>query len=187
MAGIDNRKDVLILLLGVPGITGAPYEPIVGRTRLMKLVFLLDKERGIRNHLPLRDYYTFEPYHYGPFSKDVFDDIDFLRNVGILASEPEGPASHALRDETKKLLEDEDAPEESGLYTGDLEERFELTEKGRRFLEERLAPSLPPDVREILISLKSELGSVSLSSLLRYVYQKYPDSAKKSKLSYVSS
>jgi len=188
MSGIDNRKDILIILLALPGASAEPYEPIVGRTRLMKLLFLVERELNVRRRFSIRDYYSFEPYHYGPFSKDVFDDLDFLRNVGLLASAPGGPASRALQAETEKLLEEEDVPLESDTnLPTDLEERFELTPKGKRFYEDQLASSLPSDIRDQLISLKQGLGSVSLSSLLRYVYQKYPESAEKSKLSHLVS
>jgi uncharacterized protein YwgA len=188
MPGIDNRKDILILLLAMPGRTGSPYEPIAGRTRLMKLLFLLDKDQEIRKHIPIADYYSFEPYHYGPFSKDVFDDLDFLRNVGIVESATEGPGSYALRDETEKLLDEQGVPLESGeVAVGEQEERFMLTNRGRTFYEEKLSPSLPPSVRDDVVSLKSELGSVPLSSLLRYVYRRFPDSAKNSKLNHLTS
>ena len=44
MATLNNRKDILLLLLYSPGKTGNPNEPIVGRTRLIKMLFLFKKE-----------------------------------------------------------------------------------------------------------------------------------------------
>ena len=41
---IDNRKDVLLLLLLSPGQSQEKNEPISGRTRYMKLVYLFYKE-----------------------------------------------------------------------------------------------------------------------------------------------
>jgi hypothetical protein len=43
-AKINNRRDVLLLLLYSPGKRGAINEPIVGRTRLVKMLFLFSKE-----------------------------------------------------------------------------------------------------------------------------------------------
>ena len=44
MSKIRNCKDLLMALLYAKGHTGKQCEPIIGKTRLMKMVFLFDEE-----------------------------------------------------------------------------------------------------------------------------------------------
>src|SRR5579863_8124679 len=58
--------------------------PIQGRTRLVKLVFLIQKK--IIEELRLgvtKDAYRFRALNYGPFSEDVYDDFETLRLRGL--------------------------------------------------------------------------------------------------------
>jgi len=41
---ITNRRDILLLLLYSPGVSSQVNEPIAGRTRLVKMLFLFKKE-----------------------------------------------------------------------------------------------------------------------------------------------
>jgi uncharacterized protein YwgA len=54
-------------------------QPIEGRTRLQKMVFLVQKELE-QEGVPLSrdESYKFWPYDYGPFSKELADEIDTL-------------------------------------------------------------------------------------------------------------
>ena len=40
---INNRKDILLLLLYSPGVTEQINEPIKGRTRILKILFIFKK------------------------------------------------------------------------------------------------------------------------------------------------
>src|SRR3989304_180692 len=85
---IDNRKDLLLLLLFSPGRTSEANEPIVGRTRLMKMMFLF-KEEAMSHFLretdiPEGEFYEFFPWHFGPFSREVYDDLTFFLLRGFL-------------------------------------------------------------------------------------------------------
>ena len=187
MSDAPNRKDVILLLLALPGRTGRQFEPIAGRTRLMKLLYLLDKEAAIGKRLDLPSFYSFEAYHYGPFSKDVFDDIEFLRNVGLVRAAPEGSASIAQGDESAFLIEDETLDNEAhvigeALGESAFEEVFALTPKGEKFVEQKILTFVKDDAKEAIIKAKTEYASLSLSSLLRYVYRKFPESATASRL-----
>ena len=85
---IDNRKDILLLLLLSPGISSEFNEPIIGRTRLVKMLYLfqmeyLDKFKKANNLTnKLNQFYEFKPWKFGPFSQEVYEDINFftLRN-----------------------------------------------------------------------------------------------------------
>lgn len=144
MAGIDNRKDIILLLLALPGCSGNKFEPILGRTRMMKLLYLLDKEINVKKRLGLNSYYDFEAYHYGPFSKDVFDDIEFLRNVGLVNVVQGGPVNVMQEDETTRLIKDETLDDELHVINevmGEFvsEDQFTLTDKGKNFVQKILS------------------------------------------------
>jgi uncharacterized protein len=72
--GLMERKDWLLLTLnaaGAPGLTPA---------QLQKSIFLLDKEMpGTFD----ADRYSFSAYNYGPFSKQIYEDVEFLASRGL--------------------------------------------------------------------------------------------------------
>ncbi len=186
MGKIDNRKDILLLLLYAPGATGDDAEPIDGRTRLMKLLYILHRQLELEHRLGIEKPYSFEAYHYGPFSKDLYDDLEFLANVGLVISTPKGLAGPFDQREEERVVADtsigESGDDASLLYE---EGRFRLTQKGIDFVRTRLLPNVPDQIMRAISNTKAELGSLSLTTLLRYVYSKYPDSAKNSKLQYL--
>ena len=59
-----------------------------GRKKLQKLLFLVEHwEKGrIVRSLGLTGY-RFKVYYYGPFSKEVYDDLDLLRKRGLIEEE----------------------------------------------------------------------------------------------------
>ncbi|MGB9847248.1 MAG: hypothetical protein ACPLRH_07065, partial [Desulfotomaculales bacterium] len=86
-------KDLILLLLYVPGKTGEYAERIEGATRLQKMVYLYEKEVYPRvgwNRLAEEDLPGFIPYDFGPFSREVFDDLEFLAGIGFVDVEPSG-------------------------------------------------------------------------------------------------
>jgi uncharacterized protein YwgA len=186
MGKITSCKDLLMLLLYAKGHTGKQCEPIQGRTRLMKMVFLFDRE--IRQKLGSKNPQTqsivpdFAAYDYGPFSPRVFSDIDFLTETGFVESCP--------------LSEDGSLPEEAFEYNywqagaqsdDDVAEihqqmEFGLTGLGRGFVEERLRDILTAGQWEVVDEFKKRCTSVPLRALLKYVYTKYEDMTRKSKI-----
>ena len=76
-----NRRDWLMLLLGFKG-TGdtVALDPV----RVQKGMFLLAQEGGI----PEDERYTFEPYHYGPYSFELKRDLNELVRSGLAAAHP---------------------------------------------------------------------------------------------------
>lgn len=188
MAKIDNRKDILLLLLYMPGSDGELAKPIRGRTRLMKLLYLLMREKEIDKIFNITNYYEYEAYDYGPFSKDVFEDVQFLRNIDFLEANPEEKTNPIEQWEDYKLVIESGVDyENEGVDPEFQEEEFSLSDKGKRFVEENLLPILPDEAKEDLQSIKIFGGDMSLSSLLRYVYIKYPESASKARLTHLTS
>lgn len=180
---INNRKDLLLLLLYSPGLTKEVNEPINGRTRLTKMIFLFQKEwfptfkKNV--HIQEKELYNFFPWNYGPFSKEVYDDISFfcLRNfISKKSSEEETTPEAAL--EWSTYIDDAEDPDDAVEY---VEESFCLEDKGKKFTEE-MYRSLSNDQKFILEKFKSETQKTSLRALLKYVYSKYPDYITKSKI-----
>jgi uncharacterized protein YwgA len=185
-----NRKDLLLLLLFSPGSSGEEAEPIDGRTRLMKLLFLLQFQADypVDKILEAKSKYEFQAYHYGPFTKDVYNDLEFLENVGLIEVNSKGIAGPADQNEEEKLVEDTAIGEDSEDTTFEFkEEMYKLTPRGLEFVRKNLSPTTPEDLLRIIRELKGKFASLPLTSLLRYVYSNYPDYAKKSKLTYLIS
>lgn len=70
--GISGMKAILALLYS-KGPSNHLCEEVVGRTKLEKLLFLLEKEALLTWD------YEFEAYDYGPCSDKTYDDIGVLK------------------------------------------------------------------------------------------------------------
>ena len=58
----------------------------ISRMRLVKLMFLLSKDESISRHHPV---YDFVPYKYGPFSFEMYNDLNSLRRQGLVLEDGE--------------------------------------------------------------------------------------------------
>jgi len=178
MAKLKNSKDLILLLLHAPGQTGQRNEPISGQTRLMKMIFLFDKE--IRKHftndaIEATAFPEFEAYDYGPYSPKVYADLEWLVNMGFVTvnESPDGDAIEEERAEfdywTATTQADDDIdPSRVG-------KTFSLSDRGQRFLD-RMLPQwgISADQMAILKEFKTRCVEASLRSLLRYTYSRYP-------------
>lgn len=179
---ISTSKDLLLLLLYAKGTKGDVAEPIVGRTRLMKMVFLFDQElrRDFVRGKAIADSAipTFEPYDYGPFSPAVYADLEFLVGLGFIRVTPAGEAAPEEEEaEYEHWRSADDGSDEAPEL-----QQFALSATGRRFVESGRAGELSAEQQHILDEFKVRCTGTSLSSLLRYVYSKYPDTTTKSKI-----
>jgi hypothetical protein len=180
---VTDRADVLLLLLFAPGKSGQDAEPVRGRTRLVKLLYLLKRtleEKGSRPLVDTDKFYQFYPYRFGPFTREVFDDLEFFRNLGIIRVAPDQSESADLvelaeANESNWEPPITDEPEAVKVDTYN-EVEVALTDKGRE-IARGLWDSLAQEHKNALVSIKREYGAVPLTQLLRYVYRKYPESA----------
>ena len=118
--------------------------PVVGRTRLMKELFLvaMETEAGKAGALG----FPFTPGPYGPSSFDVQHELERLTYDGEVIQEPL-PGSDGSR-----LLLGPDG------YTA----------------ARKIWTLLPPDIAQSFYSIKSKFNSVPYGALLFYVYSAYP-------------
>jgi len=173
---IENGLDVVLALLYAPGTSGKMAEPVCGITRLQKLLFLLWKEGAFFEDMP--DLYNFKAYDFGPCMDDLYDDLDFAEDIGLIVVE-EVPSGN----------EYEGADEQAfiqafgfRLVKRPTRRDFILTAAGRRAAQE-IYSALDQDRRKRLDQIKRRFNSMPFFDLLRYVYRKYPAFAKKSVLS----
>ena len=117
-------------------------------TVAMKSAFLLQQEAGLNLG------YEFIPYKYGPFSKEVYKDIEELE---------------------KNLLVERVKPKK------DIEIiEIRLIEEFRDWTE-KIIDSLPENIKETVKTYIEKYGKMELNELLDYIYAKYPEHAVKSK------
>jgi len=182
---IKSTKDIIMVLLYARGPRAREAEPIRGRTRLMKMVFLFDKE--IRRKLSLADVVPdgiipdFRAYHYGPFLPQVFSDLEFLVDLGFVQ------VREVSANLEEKVIEShefsywqagEGADDEGPMAV----EEFELSPLGKEFVTEQLAPALSAEQWRLLDEFKRRCCGVPLRVLLRYVYTNYPEMAEQSEI-----
>ncbi len=186
-----SSRDLLLLLLGT-GNDGKASDGLGGITRLQKLLFLLEKEEQIS---PSGDAFHFAAYKAGPYSSKLYDDLEFLENLGYLESEVTAEATAPEAAEVDKLnfddLMDGDGAEgdsetddERTMKAADAfaERRFRLTQEGKAKTERLLNDGQLQPVIEGVRRIKSKFGSHSLSDLLYYVYTKYPEMTVESEI-----
>ena len=172
-----TRRELELLLIAIEDDSQSLNCGISGLTRLQKLLYLLQEEGHIR---PTDEEFQFEAYKAGPYSSKLYDDLEFLENLGLIRSEVTAEATEWEAEEIDQLSFDElmgtgDGPEASKTSDCYEEKRFTLTNEGLDRIRSLLKkPELAPVVTGIR-KLKSQFASHSLSDLLYYVYTKYPD------------
>lgn len=186
MIDINNRKDILLLLLYTPGRTEEPNEPIVGRTRLVKMLFLFKKEAlpHFRKGTEINDenFYEFFPWDFGPFSNQVYDDLEFFELRGFI--QRSGTKEETLPESAAEwqMWLSASNPDSALMQISEYEEEeFQLTAKGESFTKS-LYLALDPNQKNLLKSFRMRTASVPLRALLRYVYENYPDQTTRSQI-----
>lgn len=176
------------LLLYSPTAAEKKPVPILGRTKLMKMIFIFEKELShfFQNKNKQMDF-NFEAYNFGPFSKEIYEAIDFLETREIIQLFPVNPTNPMAKDEMeldRRLMEDE--AEVLGFQNEDIfiSEGFELTEKGKKMMTDHNLwfswAQLSDNQKKILVEFKTKMVNIPLKDLLKYVYTKYPKYAEKS-------
>lgn len=180
-------KDQIMLFLAAKDGAGRDYAPIRGRTRLMKMMFIFQKEflkkftsnkNLIEIELP-----DFHAYDYGPFASEVYEALEWLVNMKFVEVLPEQVALSDMETERKELeywMITSNDGDERRRFGGDV---FELSEQGKKFVTAMVPKwGVKEEQWDFLDDFKKRCTETSLSSLLRYVYVNYPEMTEKSKI-----
>jgi hypothetical protein len=143
-----ERDDWLLLLIDRDALE-ADSPKSLDPVRIQKGLFLLSM-RG-----PARDLYSFIPYSWGPFSREVYRDLDGLVAKGLLRREP--------------------VPGQNWV-------RYSVTETGHERAQ-AFAKNLSAPDRDWLARVRRYLTDRSFGQLLREIYDAYPQYATRSRLS----
>lgn len=128
--------------------------PIVGKTRLEKLVFLIQERviQGLRLVVS-EEVYHFRPLHFGPFSEEVYDDLRALRTLGLVRVEGDDEVT----------------------------QQFLITDKGQTAVQRMLdGGHIPRVLFEAIEKVKTKFNHLDLDELLSKVYNEYPEYAEQS-------
>lgn len=132
-------------------------EPVEGRTRLQKMVFLVQQRMNSDRNVSLEsDDYEFIPYDYGPFSKELYDDLDSLVD--------------------RHMVEDREEELDSGKVKYD----YEIQTAGEEFVESQLSSEDGQEIIQIARDVKTEYNDMLLSDLIDDVYSRFPEYAEES-------
>lgn len=172
-----DPEDVILLLLDAnERLFGNKY--LNGITRLEKLVFLLERETTF----DMAGFFDFKAYNFGPFSKEVYEGIDFLENMDLLESNDRPYTSfYSTSGEAKldQLISDSADDFSDSEVT---EKLFSLTESGKMVAQKlrELKEKTHPSDLEQLESILKKYGKLSLHQIIKYVYSQYPEMAEES-------
>ena len=173
-------SDYLLLLLYIND-----KEPIKGSVRLMKMMFLFNKQiapalkkKGLDSEkLP-----DFIAYNYGPFSKDLYEQVDLFTGIGFMqvrdlkeTEEMSGVDNIVEKEFVDECYEDEDEIKSENSYR-----EYRITDIGSGFVKNKLLQKLTTPQLELLQQYKKKITEMSMKQLLHYVYTRYPEYAEKS-------
>ena len=99
--------------------------------------------------------YSFRPYHYGPYCKEIYSDIDLLEKDGVVQEEPKVD------------------------NCGGIVRVFSLTPQGIAEVQSMLSAHNTRQY-EIIRAIKKEFNSMSVVDLVDYTHEAYKDYATKS-------
>lgn len=175
------------LLLYAPTNSDGFATPIFGRTRLMKMLFIFEKElaKKFENDEKINDF-GFEAYHFGPYSRKVYEAIDFLESREIIEIRHTPPYYASQSDiDIDRVYMDSEAQKTDFLNNGvTWNEEFCLIKRGIKMMKEPGTwfswVNLSKERQETLTQFKTVMVNTPLRDILKYVYSKYPKYAEKS-------
>jgi uncharacterized protein YwgA len=181
-----DKKDIILILLA------SKKHPLVGTTKLQKLLFLAEKEKLI---LPDEDDFNFQPYKYGPVSKELYNDLDFLVNIGYITKSDNRDKLNELEINNLEnynssifLSERPANSEEDDCDNFDYDKLarendsvvYNITDEGINYLKNN--NYCQTEEYEKVEEVNKKYGNYSLTALLQYVYRNYPDYTEESEI-----
>lgn len=136
-----NSVDIILLLLYSPGYTDMINEPINGRTKITKMLFLFEKELSKKFKLDKltgnEDVFKFTAWNFGPMSATIFKNLDFLKNIGFVESTFATSYNVTTEEVSEYNHYYNDLNESENTITEYKSEKFCLTPKGIKFIEDK--------------------------------------------------
>ncbi|WKZ60532.1 MAG: hypothetical protein QY309_03440 [Cyclobacteriaceae bacterium] len=185
--GVNNKAELMLALLyaGMDNSQNQKSQPVEGITRLEKLLFLLKMEGGFLKNVSDEDDFHFYPFRMGPWTNEVYDEIDFLESLGLVtkkddASKEANPADQAYVEELiSNTILTKYQKTDFGMDKGT--EVFSLTVEGKNKAL-NIWNRLSQEEKDNIVDLKRRFNTMNLKQFLRYVYQKYPQYATESEI-----
>lgn len=181
MAGITHA-DLVLLLLGAPSEHPEVTGKVAGITRLEKLAYLVEVES--RFHEAVEDQserFNFKAYHYGPYTREIYDAVGLLVSVGLIDETRKGSDSSLDVAEELEALDSRDFGSGGDGGKPYVERNFALTPKGE-YVAKVLAQQAGDAAVKQITAVKDEYGALNLRALLRRVYKAHPDMTGKSRI-----
>lgn len=133
-------------------------DPIEGRTRLQKMVFVIQQELIESGELREDQLYEFFAYDYGPFSKELAEDIDRMIDDDLL-------------DEDDIEYDDE----------GNVKYLYTVEDAGKDILRSEKDEEVADEVIDLARHVKRRFNEdLSLPEVIDEVYEEYPEYAENS-------
>jgi hypothetical protein len=194
-SSVSVRKLSILALLAAPDSRGRVGQPILGITRLQKLVFLVSKRLGRTS--PSRELaidFSFVPEKFGPADLSLYPDLEFLEALGHVERRPKdddlfsgsstiGPSPSDSSESAlsfEYLMGDEAGVADLSLAE-EQAEQYRLTDKGTRALNQIIS-ALDGRSKQAGLQVvseaqrvRAEFGDMPLQRLLGYVYRTYPE------------
>ena len=177
-----DPADMVLLILGAPTKDSGQEGRCAGITRLEKLAFLVEhSDFGARANVPPEPL-QFKAYHYGPYTKKIYDAIDLLTGIRLVTERQNPSASNLdVAEELAALETDELGLTESDPRAPWVERVFELTPKGR-YIADVIGERVGADAVQEVSDIKDQYGAMPLKRLLREVYRAHPEMATASRI-----
>lgn len=172
---LDPEDVILLLLEANKRYLGK--DSISGITRLEKLLFLLQNETDFEG---IGTFFGFTPHKFGPFSKVVYEAVEFLESCELLQIKERTYSTYYANVGEVQLIQEisDEAPnvflsEDNAEIT---EKLFFLTKNGEKVVEKIEEAINRKRVQDIAAVKKiiCRYGHLPLNQLIRYVYRKYP-------------
>lgn len=183
MSGIRNKTELVLALLYAGEQAAGRSLPVVGITRLEKLLFLAKVEEAFLSSVPEDQDFHFIPFRMGPWTQEVYDETDFLESIGLIDKNERGKASVEDEAHNNELFSDMilDKYQNAQFGGNEATETFQLTNDGRKKATE-LWGRLSEEEKRSLVGLMKKFNNMNLRQFLRYVYQKHPEYTEASEI-----
>lgn len=177
-------SDYLLLLLYLDNCS-----TINGAIRITKMMFLFNNEiapllrkKGAKiseDVLP-----KFMAYNYGPFSKDVYEQLELFQSIGFIRVKNIYAGEEMSEvDDWEESAFDTEFSEGINQYHNSQDGKlmqYKLVSLGKKYVESEILPFITDEQLEVLTAYKKRIISTPAKLILRYVYTKYPDMTENS-------